>query len=110
MDITGYKAFKFDPNQFPVPDFYDSPISMIINRVSNDIAKQTDDMVYKAIVNTGVNVDKDMLIRILNDDKQRYRDAYTNGYLDAMSKFTEAFNRVFAELSGEQYPDDDDDD
>lgn len=95
---------NFDAFKIPVPDYYDSPLKLIIDKVSTEIAEQTDNMVYNAVNICGVDIDKDKLVSILQQDKQRYRDAYTKGYMDAMSKFTEAFNRVFSELTEGETP------
>ena len=101
-----FKAFKIDPEKLSVPDFYDSPIGLIVDKISSDIAKQTDDAVYTAVQNVGIDIDKDKLVSALQQDKQRYRDAYTRGYIDAMQKFTDAFNRVFAEIAEDETPED----
>ena len=101
-----FKAFKIDPEQLSVPDFYDSPIGLLIDKMSSEIAKQTDEMVYSAVQKVGIDIDKDKLVSALEQDKQRYRDAYTKGYLDAMNRFTEAINRVFAEITEGETPED----
>lgn len=98
--------FDFDAFKIPVPDYYDSPLKLIVDKISTEIAEQTDNMVCNAISKCGVDIDKDKLVSILQQDQQRYRDAYTKGYMDAMSRFTEAFNRVFSELTQGETPED----
>lgn len=58
---------------------YDSPIN-IITQMSNNILQMTDDGVVKAVVKAGFNIDKDKLISILQGEKQRYSEAFKNGY------------------------------
>ena len=100
-DRMEYKSFKIDPEKLSVPDFYDSPFNMIVDKISADIAKQTDEMVYSAVQKVGITVDKDKLVSALQQDMQRYRDAYTRGYMDAMGNLCNAFNHVFNKVAEE---------
>lgn len=60
---------------------YKSPIE-IINDFNNSVAKavmdETENQVYKAVYNVGVNVDKGELLKALAYD----RDQYDKGYVD----------------------------
>ena len=60
---------------------YDSPIH-IITEMSERIAKFTDDGVMKAVFKAGFDIDKEKLTRIIEQDKERYCDAYRRGYMD----------------------------
>jgi hypothetical protein len=57
---------------------YESPIEVI----SRQMRTQQEDHVYKAVLEVGVNVDKDELIKALKYD----RDQYDKGYRDGMSE------------------------
>ena len=100
-----FKAFKYTDIKDIQPCVdYDSPIKMIFDKISEQTNKkmeELDNVVFDEIVKTGITIDKDKLVSILQNDQQRYRDAYTKGYLDALTKFQNAFNRAFAELSGD---------
>ena len=100
-----FKAFKYTDIKDIQPCVdYDSPIKMIFNNISEQInkkGKELDNVVFGEIAKVGITIDKDKLVSILQNDQQRYRDAYTKGYLDALTKFQSAFNRAFAELSGD---------
>lgn len=61
---------------------YKSPIEIFTTDIQTQIMKQQEEEIYKAIVNVGINVDKDELIRALQYD----RGQYTKGYLDAQAE------------------------
>lgn len=64
---------------------YDSPINLIyhthdlIEKVNNE----TDKEIYRAICKMGIDIDKGKLLSAIRQDKQRYENAYQNGYYDA---------------------------
>lgn len=55
---------------------YESPIQVITNKIGS----QYDDYVYTAILNVGVTVDKDELVRALQYDRDQYKKGYEDGY------------------------------
>lgn len=63
---------------------YDSPIDVIFNRTVDNIMsafnKSIDDGVVECVVKAGFNVDKDKLMEVFTQDKQRYEEAYRKGY------------------------------
>ena len=77
---------------------YDSPIKLLIDEMSENIASQTDEYVMKAICKLDVDIEKDKLIRILHQDKERYTDAYKKGYKEGYIKLEEELTRMQAEL------------
>ena len=68
---------------------YDSPIELIVDEMSKQVADQVDDMTAKALIKftqrMGIDVDKDKMLDILYADQRRYRDAYRKGYETAES-------------------------
>ena len=66
---------------------YRSPIDIIFNNpmenLRMEINKRTDEVIYKAILDVGVEVDKDELIRALNYDRKQYEKGYEAGKMDA---------------------------
>ena len=69
-------------DNFDYPE-YDSPMRLIFQKqeeITKDFANHVDEVTYKAIHNVGVDIDKDKLIQALTQDKQRYEEAYRNGY------------------------------
>ena len=54
---------------------YDVPIT-ITQQVTNSISRKVDDEIYKAVLNIGVDVDRDELLRALNYDRQQYQKGY----------------------------------
>jgi hypothetical protein len=94
MKETEYKISKDKVKNFveinDILDFdiegYESPINMITKQIATDIAKKTDDTVLRAIWDTGVNVNKDELIKALSYDRDQYKKGYTAGYEAAFRK------------------------
>lgn len=58
---------------------YNSPIEMFITDVHNQILKQQDENIYKAVMSTGINVDKEELLRALRYDRQQYEQGFLAG-------------------------------
>ena len=54
---------------------YDSPIRLAVSKM----ASQFDDAIYNAVVKTGIDVDKDELVRALNYDRNQYEKGYRDG-------------------------------
>lgn len=71
---------NFDSFDYPE---YDSTMRLIFQKqeeIAKDIANQVDNAVYKAVHKIGVDIDKDKLVQALTQDKERYVEAYRNGY------------------------------
>lgn len=58
---------------------YESPIELITKSMVHEL----DNLVYKAVVNCGVRVDKDQLIRALDYDRRQYEKGYKDGLHDS---------------------------
>lgn len=61
---------------------YKSPIDVCLSELHTQIEKQQDEAIYKAIVDVGINVDKQELIRALQYDRHQYE----KGRQDAMGE------------------------
>lgn len=61
---------------------YESPISVFYDQVMTDLKKQQEEHIYRAVVNVGVSVDKDELVKALNYDRGQYGKGYDDGYDD----------------------------
>ena len=76
--------------------FYDTPVTLTmpeinsafekVNQISNEVAEDTDNFVFRAIQKVGVNVDRDKLIQALQADRARYEEAYRRGFEDCMKR------------------------
>lgn len=77
MEIKPLEALKIEP-------FYDSPIIMNFQNEFSSIISQAnenlDNGIFKAVVRTGIDIDKEKLIQALEADKKRYSEAYEIGY------------------------------
>ena len=65
---------------------YKSPIELLITDIQNQIVKQQDDEVYKAVVHYIPNIDKEELLRALKYDRRQYEKGYAYGKADAMAE------------------------
>lgn len=61
---------------------YESPITVLQRTKSMEIADAVDGAIYKAVLDVGVQVDKEELLKALQYD----RNQYEKGYLDAKSE------------------------
>ena len=59
---------------------YDSPISIIMSDMKYKIDEQIGQAIVTVSQKAGIDVDKEKLLKILTNDKQRYEDAYERGY------------------------------
>lgn len=71
---------------------YKSPIELFsgIDQIIECVKDEFDNNVYKAVLRTGVQVDKDELIRALRYD----RNQYLKGYSDAEAKYDRGTARL----------------
>ena len=68
---------KFDfKYQSPLEMIYDDPMEKTIQKIQ----KETDEFIYQTVINTGVKVDKDELVKALQYDRQQYEKGYADGY------------------------------
>jgi Zn finger protein HypA/HybF involved in hydrogenase expression len=61
---------------------YKSPIELIIADIQNQIAKEQDEEIYKAVVSVGISVDKEELVKALEYDRKQYLMGYEDGEAD----------------------------
>lgn len=59
---------------------YESPIEVIFGEIQNKVSEDLEGLVYQAIQNVHVNVDKEELIKALNYDREQYEKGYRDGY------------------------------
>jgi hypothetical protein len=76
---------------------YDSPIRLAVSKMTS----QFNDDIYNAVVKTGIDVDKDELVRALNYDRNQYEKGYRDGlkaskWISVKERLPEAGERVLA--------------
>ena len=64
---------------------YKSPIELLVTDIQNQIVKQQDEEIYKAVLHYVPNVDKEELIRALKYDRDQYAKGHLDGEADAMA-------------------------
>ena len=82
---------------------YKSPVEVWVKNYSDAIMeeynKQQDEHIYKCIIETGVNVDKEELIKAMQYDRGQYRKGYIDGINDFAEKFRNRIDTGFTEYS-----------
>lgn len=72
---------------------YKSPIEILAHNPIVEIIekqnKQQDEHIYECIIETGVNVDKEELIKALKYDREQYHKGYTDGINDLVKRLKE---------------------
>lgn len=61
---------------------YESPItvySQIVTNMANSTNDNTDESIYTAVQNVGIDVNREELIKALNYDRQQYEQGYSDG-------------------------------
>lgn len=93
---------------------WESPVNFfeIHESIVEEINKQTEETVFKAIHRVGVDVNKEELIKALQYDRNQYSKGYKDGYADAIVEFVERItlpllteedvSRIVDELKGVQ--------
>lgn len=67
----------------------------IEREIATALAKSTDNYIYKSILNAGINVDKDELLKALNYDRRQYEKGYEDGFEAGIKKAEELFGITF---------------
>ena len=65
---------------------YKPPIELLVTDIQNQIIKQQDEEIYKAVLHFVPNVDKDELLRALKHDRYQYEKGYADGKRDATAE------------------------
>jgi len=77
--INFEKAFNKD---IPVNmDMYLSPIQEIFKEIDQRITEERENLIYSAVQEVGIQVDKDELLRALSYDRNQYVKGYTAAIL-----------------------------
>jgi predicted Zn-dependent protease len=63
---------------------YESPITLMTEKIANDLANKTEGLIMECVQRVGVSVDKDELVRAMNYDRGQYEKGYRDGLNDAV--------------------------
>ena len=81
---------------------YESPIEVFTTQMDGileQMQKQQEEHVYKAVLNVGVNVNKEELVKALLYD----RDQYDKGYQDGIEEFAEKLLEICTQEGAYEY-------
>ena len=77
-----------------IPSGYDSPIEFnFVQKIAEDAAKAMDEAVMQAVIKAGFSIDKDKLVSALQQDKERYDEAYHRGFFAGYNKKNDEITR-----------------
>ena len=63
---------------------YESPITLMTEKIANDLSNKTEGLIMECVQRVGVSVDKDELVRAMNYDRGQYEKGYRDGLNDAV--------------------------
>ena len=64
---------------------YKAPINIYTSTfIPNDVIKQQEANIYRAVINSGISVDKEELLQALQYDRNQYHEGYMAGKADAI--------------------------
>lgn len=116
MDLTAEQAVRNFQKVFPNVqkdllkenlNMYESPIKIIesTDDITQQINESIDNYIYKAVLKTGIEVDKEELIKALQYDRGQYDKGFDDGVLFAQSAVAkEIFEKI--DIITMQYLDD----
>lgn len=61
-------------------DGYMSPISLSVERITQDVRESQEANVLRAVMHCGINVDREELIKALAYDRDQYQKGFSDGY------------------------------
>lgn len=76
---------------------YKSPVTITYDAVHDVISKMevnTDERIYKAILNVGITVDKEELIKAIEYDRHQYEAGYADGKEDGKPRWIPVSERL----------------
>lgn len=75
---------------------YKSPIEIISNDdIALQISQSINGLIYKAVIDTGVTVDKEELLKALNYDRGQYEAGYEDGYRKGFNNALDRFLEIY---------------
>ena len=77
---------------------WNSPIRLNCEKFGIAAAKAFDDMVFEAITEVGIEVDRDELIKALAYDREQYEKGYGDGYRAAKDEIVHCGECKYGEL------------
>lgn len=82
-----------------IKSIYDCPISTSISQLQTMMTQEYNHQILKAVGQIGIQIDEDGLVQALNQDRQRYEEAYKAGYSACKKEYEERMLQI-AKLTG----------
>lgn len=82
---------------------YESPIEVIYQDIYHRINVDFANNIYNAVINCGIQVDKEELVRALKYDREQYNKGHRNGYQNGVRGFVEYLKKNSSEYDLENY-------
>lgn len=74
---------------------YKSPISIWLTESQKAFEEQTEKQVYKEIINVGVEVDKEELLKALKYDREQYEKGFKEGANSVIEEFRRIIDKYY---------------
>lgn len=71
---------------------YDSPIDLYFKELSMKHEEALEGMILRAVNETGININRERLIAVLEGDRKSYADGYRKGYADGVREAKKALD------------------
>lgn len=74
---------------------YKSPISIWLTETQKAFEEQVEKQVYKEIINVGVEVDKEELLKALKYDREQYEKGFKEGANSVIEEFRRIIDKYY---------------
>ena len=81
-------------------DIYDCPIHEQIGELKMMLADEHDRTLIKAVQQIGIEIDQESLVQAIQNDRQRYEEAYKKGYSDCQKEYEKKKMKQIASITG----------
>lgn len=78
----------------PITDIYDAPLSAQVDSMNRMIYQSFEDQCMRVVYNMGININKDGLVKALNADRERYEQAYCEGWAACKKVYEEKLRQI----------------
>lgn len=68
---------------------YESPIELTCSEIYSQIVKEQEDEILQAVIKTGVNVNKEELVKALSYDRNQYSKGFKDGVVELAKRLKE---------------------
>lgn len=98
MTREEFKAMR-DKSLNEPKSFYDYPITTSLSQIKTMMTEEYNHQILKAVGQIGIEINEQGLVQALNQDRQRYEEAYRAGYSACKKEYEDRMLQI-AKLTG----------